>query len=581
MSTITLSPDAKSDVTAKDLHDIASKFNIKISPEDKDAYLLLLQSADAIYNTVSEYPEKIPAVLKPVKTVQPRTFSRPIQDENPLNAWSHKCHLEAANPTSGLLAGRTVAIKDNISVGGLPTTLGVLPAQVSKTGEYVSSDIDAVVVSRLLQAGAVIKGTAVCEAYSAAPTSFTSATGIVSNPWAKERGYTAGGSSSGCGALIGLKAMAEKGVLTETDFMGQPSVELAVGGDQGGSIRLPASYNGIYGLKATHGLIPYTGAMGISPMIDHLGPMATKLDDIALMLQVMAGDDALDTRMTPDTPKADQVKDYSGILRTFRESLQNPSTTATSQPRPLRIGLLLESFAAPGLSTQVRDTVLDAARQAFIHAGAVVKEISIPMHHRGPLIWTAATRKTMGDFAISGETQGYLTWSVSHMNLKWPPDQSMYDQLSATNPTIMNLIFCAAYLKEKFGPSADAAGHRAVFSLRAAYDAVLESSGEDGVDILVTPTVPTVSFKCPYLDTKDDQPTSVMERVKAAVGHSYNTCPFNVTGHPAMSVPCGFGDSEGRKEKVPIGMQLVGRRWEDETVLKAAALLERGLELSR
>ncbi|KAL4883233.1 amidase signature domain-containing protein [Aspergillus karnatakaensis] len=574
MSTITLSPDAVSTVTGTDLQAIASRFDIKINPEEESAYLLLLQSADAVYNSVAEYSEEIPPVLKPVDTVEPRTFVRPTAEENPLNAWSHVCNLQAMAPTSDLLKGRTVAIKDNVCVGGLPTTLGVLSAQVSKTGGYVNSDIDAVVVSRLLQAGAVVKGTAVCEAYSAAPTSFTSATGIVNNPWAKEPGYTAGGSSSGCGALLGATAMREQGVLPETDSNGVPTVELAVGGDQGGSIRLPAAYNGVYGLKATHGLIPYTGAMGIAPMIDHLGPMATKLDDIAVMLQVMAGYDGLDARMTPDTPKREQVKNYPGILKAFRESFQAPPA---AEPRPLRIGLLLESYAAPGLSPQVRDTVLQAAKQAFSSAGAIVKEISIPMHHRGPLIWTAATRKTMGDFAVSGETPGYLTWSPSHMDLKWPPDQAMYEQMSKTNPTIMSLIFCAAYLKEKFGPSADAAGHRAVYALRAAYDAVLEDAGADGVDVLITPTVPTVSFKCPYLDSQEP---SVMDRVKAAVGHSYNTCPFNVTGHPAMSVPCGFGQSEDGKERLPIGMQIIGRRWHDETVLKAAALFERGMELS-
>ncbi|KAL4865490.1 amidase signature domain-containing protein [Aspergillus spectabilis] len=510
MSTITLSADAKSDITATGLHALASRFNIKISPDDEVAYLLLLQSADAVYKLVAEYPDEIPAALKPVEKL-----------------------ARALSPA-----------QDNICVGGVPTTLGVLPAQVSRMGTYVPSSIDSVVVSRLLRAGAVIKGTAVCEAYSAAPTSFTSATGIVHNPWPKERGYTSGSSNSGCGAVLGIAAMAEQGLLSEADVK------------KTSSIRLPASYNGIYGLKAIHGLIPYTGGMGVSPMVDHLGPMATKLDDIAIILQVMAGDDGLDTRMTPDTPKRDQVKDYPGILRVFRESLVS---TSSSKPRRLRIGLLVESFSAPGLSPQVRDTVLQTARQAFILAGAEVKEISIPMHHRGPLIWTAATRKTMGDFAISGETQGYLTGE-------------MYDQLSSTNPTIMNLIFCAAHLKEKFGPSADAGGHRAVFALRAAYDAVLENSGaEDGVDILVTPTVPTVAFKCPYLDTKDGESPSVMDRVKAAVGHSYNTCPFNVTGHPAMSVPCRFG--EGR---LPIGIQLVGRRWEDEMVLEAAALVERG-----
>jgi amidase len=120
----------------------------------------------------------------------------------------------------------------------------------------------------LLLAGATLKGTAVCESYSAAPVSFTSAIGAVHNPWAQS--HTAGGSSSGCAALVGERAVLEESDSAINGFhQGPPTVELAVGGDQGGSIRVPAACTGVYGLKPMHGLVPYTEAISLTPMIDH------------------------------------------------------------------------------------------------------------------------------------------------------------------------------------------------------------------------------------------------------------------------------------------------------------------------
>ncbi|KAL4937341.1 amidase signature domain-containing protein [Aspergillus oleicola] len=451
-------------------------------------------------------------------------------------------------------------MKDNISVAGVPTMLG-LPARFqSRSGEYVPSSIDATIVRRLLEAGATLKGTSVCESYSAAPMSITSASGCVHNPWA--RAHTSGGSSSGSGALIGQKAVAEAGI--SIDAVAR-TVDLAVGGDQGGSIRLPAAYNGIYGLKPTHGLIPYTGVISLVPMIDHVGPMATKLEDIALMLQVMAGYDGIDARMTPESPMPSQVKDYPAILNEFIKGAK------VEKPK-LKIGLLKEAFDFPMLSDEVRDTVRRNATEYFTAAGAEVVEVSVPMHREGPAVWTVAARTAISDFGLAVKPPGYLTYQPDHIDLQWPPTQEMFDALTAINPTIMNLIFSTEYVRETFGTPIECKAHRKVFGLRAAYDAIFKD-----VDVLITPTVPTVAFPFPESTKGGTESGGIMERVKAAVGLSYNTCAFNVTGHPAMSVPCGFGEAatEGVGQ-LPIGMQIIGRRWEDDMVLKAAALFEMG-----
>ncbi|MEB8330803.1 amidase family protein, partial [Flavobacteriaceae bacterium KMM 6897] len=125
--------------------------------------------------------------------------------------------------------------------------------------------LDATIVTRLLDAGAVIAGKAHCEYFCLSGGSHTNATGPVHNP--HKHGYSAGGSSSGSGALVGAG-----------------EIDMAIGGDQGGSIRMPASFCGCYGMKPTHGLVPYSGIMPIENTIDHVGPMTTNVMDNALML---------------------------------------------------------------------------------------------------------------------------------------------------------------------------------------------------------------------------------------------------------------------------------------------------------
>ena len=200
-----------------------------------------------------------------------------------------------------------------MSVGGLPITVGTFPELASNSGQHPISPIDAVVVSRILEAGGNIIGTSTCENYSLTPLSYSSYTGPVHSPWL--RGYNVGGSSSGTAALLSLnlaRAAGVPGLETAGD-----AVDLAMGGDQGGSIRLPAAYTGIYGFKPTYGLVPYTGVASLHPIFDHAGPMATNLDDIALMLEVLAGYDGLDPRMTVGCPPRSAVPKYLSDLTTF------------------------------------------------------------------------------------------------------------------------------------------------------------------------------------------------------------------------------------------------------------------------
>lgn len=554
-----------SNINEKDLRAFAAQLHVE-TLDDKDAedYLTLLRSFEAVLRSIDNAPDYIAPDLLPQKTLEDRTFWKPASKDNPFNGWSHQCDIRAAAPASNLLGGRTVAVKDNISVAGLPTTVGLPQSLFPLASGYPISPIDAVVVSRILGAGGIIKGTSTCESFCASPLSFTSATGPVHNPHLHN--YTAGGSSSGSAVLVAAHHLTPIG---GGSLSGQ-TVELAIGTDQAGSVRIPASYNGIYGLKPTFGLVPYTGAGSMSPMIDHLGPLAAKLEDIAVLLEVMAGYDGYDPRMSPEAPLAHQVKPYQELLLQARQVIHS-----TSKPgHKLRVGLLKESFHMPGVAADVRDNVYQAATQYFEAVGACVVEVSIPMHQQGPAIWAAATRPSMSSYLCQGNPSGHLSFLSPHAQIKWPPSQETYDTLTCTNPAVFNIMLSERLARESRA-GLEAKAHRMVFALRAAYDAALEN-----VDILVTPCAPTVAMPHPYANGPDGRRASVLDRLGVAVGLTSNTCPFNVTGHPALNVPCGFSAAEGHPDvPLPVGMQIVTRRWADEQLIEAAALFERGREV--
>lgn len=299
--------------------------------------------------------------------------------------------------------------------------------------------------------------------------------------------------------------------------------------------------------------------------------MAISLSDIAVLLTALAGSDGLDPRATAETPLQKDVKDYAQALRErFSERVKIGTWNEKSAGKGLRIGLVKEAWEVPTLNAEVAEVVRKAAHR-FSSLGAEVKEISIPLHASGPAIWTAATRLTsMGDYSLTNRTLPLLSYPMPHLEPP-PVNNDWLEIMSTYNPAVPNVLFCSDYLSAKYPPSAAAKAMMHVHQLQAAYDAALEN-----LDVLITPSNPTVAPKHP-------KPRfGVMERIRLAAGNTANLCPFNATGHPALSMPAGWASAPTELGKLPVGMQLISRRWDEETLLFVASVWEfggRGLDL--
>ena len=230
---------AVSTPTADELRGAAERLGLSVTDEELTTFALLSEGVSGFFHRVDQLEEPARAPK------YPRSGGyRPSAEEDPLNAWYWKCAIQGA--PSGPLHGRRIAIKDNVFVAGMPMMNG------SSVLEGFVPETDATVVERILDAGGEIAGKAVCENFCLSGGSHTADTGPTHNP--HRRGWSSGGSSSGSAALVAAG-----------------EVDMAIGADQAGSIRVPASWCGIYGLKPTFGLVPYTGAALLEYTIDHLG----------------------------------------------------------------------------------------------------------------------------------------------------------------------------------------------------------------------------------------------------------------------------------------------------------------------
>ena len=490
--------------TVDQMHAIVESMHMNMSSREVAEYLEIMEGTFQSYDRLTQLPDNLPPVR------YPRTPGiKPSPADNPLNAWAVKSEVRGA--AHGPLSGKRVVLKDNVCLAGVPMMNGA-----SSLEGYVP-DVDATLVTRILDAGGSIAGKAHCEYFCLSGGSHTNAAGPVHNPY--RYGYSAGGSSSGSAALVGAGEL-----------------DLAIGGDQGGSIRMPASWCGIYGMKPTHGLVPYTGVMPIEATIDHAGPMTANVADNALLLEVIAGADGLDPRQY--SPRVDR---YTAALGRGVSGL--------------RIGVLLEGFNRADSEPDVDHKVRQAADRLRA-MGAIVEDVSVPMHMDGPAIWTAIAVEGLQAQMMNGNGMGFnwkglYTTSLLDAHSAW---RARADELS---PSLKVSMMAGEYFIKNYRGHFYAKAQNLSRVLAKAYDDALSK-----YDLLLLPTVP---MKATPLPPSNAPLKLIVQRALEMLG---NTCPLDVTGHPAMSVPCGMSNG------LPIGVQLVAKHWEESTIYRAAHAFE-------
>lgn len=490
--------------TDAELRALERELGMTMSPEEHVIYTQLVAGALSAYAAIESADDALPAA-----PAGPRRWWEPPAAENALGAWFVRTEIPHAK--SGPLAGVRVALKDNVMLAGVPMLNG------SALLEGYVCEVDATVATRLCEAGAEILGKAHCEDLCLSGGSHTNVRGPVHNP--HRHGYSAGGSSSGSAALVAAGA-----------------VEMAIGGDQGGSIRMPSAFCGTVGMKPTYGLVPYTGVCPIEPTIDHVGPITANVRDNARMLEVIAGPDGIDPRQS-GVPAQPWVSLLEGGVE------------------DLRIAVVREGFGH-GNSQPPLDAKVRAAALLFEKLGARVEEVSIPAHRAVaaltfPMLLEGLYRTV---FAAGGQGIGRFDLYVPSLAAQLSRWREKADRLS---PVLKVLVLAGAHIERQHGARFYQKAVNQARALRGAYDRVLAEA-----DVLLMPTAPMVATPLPARDAP------IAERFQRATEMMGNTQQFDVTHHPALSIPCGKLDG------LPVGLMLVGRHYAEETLYRTAYAFE-------
>ncbi|MBD9541399.1 amidase [Ensifer sp. ENS04] len=477
--------------------------------EIEDMHELVCENM-SLYDQLEQTPEPIRESVPAIRTVG----TRPDKKDDPYNAVTRLCSVQLPG-AKGKLSGKTIGIKDTVAVAGIPM------AGASRVLYDFTPTMDAPIVTRILEAGGHITAMLNTDDFAFSGAGHTSANGIMLNP--VDPNFTAGGSSGGSSIAVATGL-----------------VDIAMGGDQGGSIRIPAAWTGTVGHKPTHGLVPYTGILGFDQTLDHIGPHSRTVEDSALMLSVIAGKDH--DVVDPRQPSSIEVQDYLGAL--------------TGDLRGLRIAVVKEGFEMPHAMEEVNYAVREAIK-LLPSLGATVEEISVPQHLDVPFIWNS----------IAGEG-GVTTFYAGHHSLQ---NKGWYDTrlMSAMgrgikshggdfSPTAKAGILVAAYMAEQYQGVFYGRARNLANALTRTYNKVFEK-----YDLVVMPTTPQTAHAVP--ESPDVDRKTFVRIAMSMVG---NCAAFDLTGNPSISVPCH--DVKG----MPVGLMFTGRAFDDATVLRAGHAYE-------
>ena len=412
------------------------------------------------------------------------------------------------NGHPGPLAGVPIAIKDNISTKGMETTCG------SRILSGYVPPYDAHVIERLKVAGAIVVGKANMDEFAMGTSTESSYYGPTLNPWDPE--CVPGGSSGGSAATVAAG-----------------EVPLALGSDTGGSVRCPASYCGVVGLKPTYGVISRYGLISYANSLEQIGPIASNVEDMTMLFNVIAGHDPRDSTSVPGE------KDYTNAL--------------VNDVEGLKIGVPKEYFGE-GTDLAVKKSIWDAVH-TLESLGASWKEVEMPH--------TKYALAAYYVIAMSEASSNLARFDGMRYGLRLEKDHDWH--------TTYSEIRAAGFGEEVkrrilLGTYALSAGYMDKYYLKALKVRTLvkqdfERALKDN-DVLIAPTMPAPAFK---LGEKINDPLTLYLA-------DVNTVPINLAGVPSISLPCGFSDG------LPIGLQIMGRHFDEETIIRTAYTFEQNTD---
>jgi len=317
---------------------------------------------------------------------------------------------------------------------------------------------------------------------------------------------------------------------------------------QGGSIRLPASWSGVLGLKPTFGLVPYTGCAMIEATLDHIGPMATTAEGIARLLTAIAGSDPFDPRQRGVIPR-DLDTDYMPALR--------------HGVKGLTVALVREGFAQSGADTgsPPSDPEVDrrvaAAAGKLATLGATVEEISLPMHLDAFHVWNGVVTEGAADFVMRGAGLGTNWQGFYNTALAQALARGIRTRPNDLPAPAKLVLLTGEYMRREYPGRYYGKAQNLRPLVTASYDEALAR-----YDLLAMPTIPFTATRMAAPDA------SIEDSVGTALNMIRNVCVANLTGHPAISIPCGMSGG------LPVGLMLTGRHFADATLIAAAAAFE-------
>lgn len=455
------------------------------------------------------------AYLQRIQTLEPTLHSFLTVTEGAAIAQAKQVDAQiAAGADLGILAGIPIGLKDNLCTKGIRTTCA------SKVLEAFVPPYESTATQRLVDAGAICLGKTNLDEFAMGSSTENSAYQVTGNPWAPER--VPGGSSGGSAAAVAAD-----------------ECPVALGSDTGGSIRQPAAFCGVVGLKPTYGLVSRYGLVAFASSLDQIGPLSRTVEDAAIVLQAIAGHDPRDS-----TSLNVEIPNYSQALK--------PGLDCKGR----KIGIIQETLGE-GVEPAV-DAAVKAAIAQFEALGAEVSTISCPRFRYGVSAYYI--------IAPSEASSNLARYDGVKYGLRFDEDNlmSMYTKTRATGfgKEVKRRIMIGTYaLSAGYYDAYYLKAQKVRTLIRQDFEAAFQS-----VDALVCPTTPTTSF---LAGEKADDPLSMYLL-------DLMTIPVNLAGLPAISLPCGF-DQTG----LPIGLQLIGNVLQEQTLLEMAYAYEQATDWSQ